>query len=59
MRGVRVEGPALIKLLSNDMAVLVQPMTDPVPEEVVVAIARTFMLPVECLYVDVLDEGEL
>lgn len=55
-RGVKVEGPAIIKLMSTDMGVLVQPLTDPVPEEIVRSIARTFVLPVELLYVDHIDD---
>ena len=57
-RGVNVQGPAILKVMWNDMDTIVQPLTDPVPEEIVISIARRFVLPVEVLYVDHLDEGE-
>jgi hypothetical protein len=56
-RGVNVEGPAIIKLISNEMNVIVQPLTDPVAPEVVRSIARAFLLSLEHLYEDRL-EGE-
>ena len=58
-RGITVEGPPTYCLLSDEFEFIWQPLpTDPVPEGVVRAIAHTFNLPVEGLYVDQYDEGK-
>lgn len=39
---VKVEGPAVLKLLSTDLELVVQPLTDPVPHEVLRSIHDRF-----------------
>jgi hypothetical protein len=51
-RGVRVEGPAVMKLMSNDDEAVVQHLTDPVPHEVVRAISDRFLVRLKHLYTD-------
>lgn len=51
-----MQGPPVICCLSSDLdTVVVNFREDPVPEDIVTWVARTFMLPVEALYKDLLE----